>query len=85
MLLDQSQWYLEITTIGLLSVRSSSLRSIDMEYTTKSLDLIKELVDHYIYQGPNPSWGEFQVALYDYGYTMSEVYNIMRDVQDGMF
>jgi len=56
-----------------------------MEYTTKSLDLIKELVDHYIYQGPNPSWGEFQVALYDYGYTMSEVYNIMRDVQDGMF
>lgn len=55
-----------------------------MEYTRKSLDLIKELVDHYIYQSPNPSWGEFQVALYDYGYTMSEVYAIMRDVQDGM-
>ena len=56
-----------------------------MEYTRKSLDLIKELVDHYIYQSPNPgSWGEFQVALYDYGYTMTEVYTIMRDVQDGM-
>lgn len=68
-----------------LNVRSNSSRSIDMEYTTKSLDLIKELVNHYIYQSPNPSWGEFQVALYDYGYTMSEVYNIMRDVQDGAF
>ena len=62
MLLNQSQWYLEITTIVLSSVRSNSLRSIDMEYTRKSQDLIQELVSHYIYKEQNPNWAELQVA-----------------------
>lgn len=56
-----------------------------MEHTAKSQNLIQELVNHYIYKAPNPDWANLQIALYDYGYTMSEVYNILRDVRDGAF
>lgn len=56
-----------------------------MENTTKNRDLIEELVNHYIYRAPDPDWANLQVALYDYGYTMGEVYNILRDVRDGAF
>jgi len=56
-----------------------------MEYTVKNRDLIEDLVNHYIYKEQNPNWAELQVALYDYGYTMGEVYNILRDVRDGAF
>ena len=54
-----------------------------MEYPVKNRCLIDDLVNHYIYKEQNPNWAELQVALYDYGYTMGEVYNILRDVRDG--
>ena len=56
-----------------------------MENTTKNRDLIEELVNHYIYSHPILIGSNLQVALYDYGYTMGEVYNILRDVRDGAF
>lgn len=56
-----------------------------MEHTATSQNLIQELVNHYIYKTPNPDWANLQVALYDYGYTMGEVYNILQDVRDGAF
>jgi len=71
--------------IDLSSERSNSSRSIDVEYTIKNQDLIQELVNHYIYGASNPDWANLQVALYDYGYTIGEVYNILRDVRDGAF
>ena len=47
--------------------------------------LIEELVRHYVYQSPtgHTDWAGLQVALYDYGYTAVQVYEIMNDVREG--
>ena len=46
-------------------------------------DLIESLVEYYIHQKHNPDWAELQIALYDYGYTAVQVYEIMNDVREG--
>lgn len=47
--------------------------------------LIEDLVHHYVYQSPtgHVDWSGLQVALYDYGYTATQVYEIMTDVREG--
>jgi hypothetical protein len=47
--------------------------------------IVKELVEHYIYQPEHPNWGELMVALYDYGHTTSQVYAIMNTVREEGF
>ena len=50
-----------------------------------SKQLVEDLVFHYIHQPPsgNPDWGGIQLALQDYGYTPSQVYEILNDVRQG--
>ncbi len=47
--------------------------------------LIQELVREYIYLPENPDWGNLQVALYRYEFTMTQVYEILQDVRDGVY
>ena len=43
----------------------------------------KDLVDHYMYRAEfAPDWVGLQIALYDEGFTMSEVYNVMNEVRE---
>lgn len=51
--------------------------------TEQKNDLVQSLVEHYIYRPHNPDWANLQVALYDYGYTAVQVYEIMNDVREG--
>lgn len=45
--------------------------------------LVEDLVFHYIYQQENPDWGGIQVALSDYGFSPSQVFEILNDVREG--
>jgi hypothetical protein len=47
--------------------------------------LIQELVREYIYLPENPDWANLQAALYRYDFTMTQVYNILQDVRDGVY
>jgi hypothetical protein len=50
-----------------------------------SQQLVEDLVRHYVYQSPTGAadWGGIQLALQDYGYTPSQVYEILNDVRQG--
>ena len=47
--------------------------------------LIRELVRDYIYMPENPDWANLQAALYRYEFTMIQVYEILRDVREGVY
>jgi hypothetical protein len=53
-----------------------------IEINIPNRDLVTDLANHYIYRLENPDWGQLMIALYDYGFTSGQVYDIMQSIRE---